>query len=153
MIDNYSRYQKGLTLSTLKPSIKGLCACGCGRELTGRQTKWASSECRDNAYVSFAIVKGDNEIIRQELFKRDKGFCCMCGVYDDKWESDHVIPVIFGGSGCALLNFQTLCRDCHKEKTKLQSIWYSKLKQFPDRQPLSFVACVYMPLEKLNISF
>lgn len=118
MLNSYARYQKGLTLDDVFPSRNGVvCACGCGRELSPRQRKWASPKCRTWAFHQFAIIKGDNKIIRKELFKRDQGFCHSCGVYHHKWEADHIIAVSEGGSACDLSNFQTLCPDCHKAKT------------------------------------
>ncbi|HZL11559.1 MAG TPA: HNH endonuclease signature motif containing protein [Prolixibacteraceae bacterium] len=139
MIDYYRRYQKGLTLNDVYKSNSGFCACGCGKELVGRQIKWASVECRDMAYVLFAIRQGNIDIIRVELFKRDKGFCYQCGVYDNYWEADHIIPVKFGGGGCNLSNYQTLCKVCHKEKTKLQTKLYPTKEQSPDMQQIIFV--------------
>jgi 5-methylcytosine-specific restriction endonuclease McrA len=112
-----ARYQKGLTLERLFPSRKGFCACGCGKPLTGRRRKWATDECCDRAYIQFAIIKGDTRIIREELFKRDQGFCYCCGQFDSNWQADHIIPVKEGGGATGLHNFQTLCQECHKEKT------------------------------------
>lgn len=120
MIDLELRYQKGLTLNDLFPKEEGQCACGCGQALTGRRTKWASRECNDKAYVKFAILKGNNGVIRKELFKRDLGYCHNCGVYDSNWEADHIISVFKGGGACELDNFQTLCQYCHKQKTNTQ---------------------------------
>lgn len=117
----YIRYQKGLTVEHLFPKNNGVCACGCGSELTGRKTKWASNECAYNAFVSFAIVKGDTSVIRSELLKIDKGFCRNCGVYDGQWQADHIKPVHKGGGACHIDNLQTLCTDCHKEKTYNES--------------------------------
>lgn len=116
-----ARYQKGLILSDIYPSINRFCACGCGKSLTIRQKKWASIECRTNAYILFAIIKGDNSIVRQEVFKRDQGYCYNCGVFDDKWQVDHIKPVAEGGSACTINNFQTLCLECHKNKSYIAS--------------------------------
>lgn len=33
------------------------------------------------------------------------------------WEADHIIPVALGGGQCGLENYQTLCVQCHQEKT------------------------------------
>ena len=59
MINSTLRYQKGLTLGRIFPSIPGFCACGCGQALFGRKAKWASESCRTNAYIQFAVLKGD----------------------------------------------------------------------------------------------
>ncbi len=117
MINLNSRYQKGLTVNDLFPAKKGVCACDCNEPLTGKRRKWATTSCSDSAYISFAIVKGDTRIIRQELFTRDQGYCLNCGVFDEYWQADHKVPVHGGGGGSGLDNFQTLCVDCHQDKS------------------------------------
>ncbi|MCE5329628.1 HNH endonuclease [bacterium] len=64
--------------------------------------------------------------MREELFKRDNGFCSTCGVYNDNWQADHILPVSKGGGACNLDNFQTICPHCHKIKTKDQ--YFAHLK-------------------------
>jgi 5-methylcytosine-specific restriction endonuclease McrA len=120
IFDNKTRYQKGLVLNSIYPPIKGFCACGCGISLKGRQTKWASRECNDRVYYEFAIIKGNTGVIRKALHAIDKGFCRQCGVYDSNWQADHIYPVEFGGGACGLDNYQTLCQQCHLEKTRTQ---------------------------------
>ncbi|MBY0424630.1 MAG: HNH endonuclease [Cytophagales bacterium] len=117
MIDNKLRYQKGLALEHLFPKRNNECACGCGNELEGRKRKWYSDYCRRKSLYIFYIVKGDTKAIREILYQIDKGFCRCCGVYDEFWEADHIIPVYEGGGACFLDNLQTLCKDCHQEKT------------------------------------
>lgn len=122
MLNKHTRYQKGLYMAQLFPSVEGICACGCQRELPKGRKKWFSDECQLQAYFTFAIIKGDNKIIRQSIYNRDKGFCHSCGAYSHNWNADHILPVHQGGGGCSLDNFQTLCQDCHAEKTQHQSI-------------------------------
>ena len=117
-IDKFKRQQSCLILEDLYPTRKGVCCCGCNTPLIGKQRRWASKECTNKAYITYAIVAGSSDIIRKELFKRDKGFCQNCGVLSDDWQADHIIPVYKGGGGCNLDNYQTLCLDCHKTKTK-----------------------------------
>lgn len=100
---------------------KRKCKCGCGQKLTGRRTVWATDECSGQAYYVYAILNGDTGIIRDKLYERDKGFCKKCGVESKNWDADHIIPVHLGGGGCGLDNFQTLCKDCHLEKTVLEA--------------------------------
>lgn len=118
MIDVYSRYQKRLKLFHLYPTIDGVCCCGCGQELTGRKKRWASEECQRIAVTQYFIIKGDTQVIRRHLELRDNSICASCGNISDDWEADHIIPVYKGGGGCTLDNFQTLCKKCHKHKTK-----------------------------------
>lgn len=120
-IDRFSRYQPKLRINHLFPKLKGYCSCGCGRKLSGRQKRWFSDECRESAYHHFLVIKGDQQIIRYKLFLKEKGFCRNCGVYCERWEADHIIPVHLGGGGCDITNYQTLCYDCHKEKSNKEA--------------------------------
>lgn len=119
-INHRVRYQKGLKVSHIFVAAKGVCACGCKKPLTGRQKKWASRECNDKAYNTLAIVKGNNRAIRKALFRKEEGFCRHCGVFDSKWQADHIRPVQNNGGGYGIENFQTLCESCHNEKTRDQ---------------------------------
>lgn len=96
------------------------CACGCEIELTGRKTRWASKECSDLAYDFYAVRYGHSSHIRSAVFQRDQGACRTCGLVckESEWQADHIVEVHQGGGGCGLDNFQTLCVDCHKDKTK-----------------------------------
>ena len=117
-VDHTARYQSDLKISDLFPiRDDGLCACGCDGPLTGRRTRWASTDCNARALNTFWIIKGDSGRISYWLSVRDKGVCAQCGE-QKPWEADHIIPVSEGGGGCNLDGYQTLCGDCHKEKTK-----------------------------------
>lgn len=117
LFNPYKRTQN-VKLSLLTSSINGCCACGCGVKLKGKQVKWASKNCCDSFYRKYEVYRGNTNIIRQELYSIDRGYCRNCGVLDPNWQADHIIPVHKGGGACGLENFQTLCLDCHKEKTK-----------------------------------
>ena len=127
MLDYYRRYQIGLKLDHLFPEKEDkTCACGCGMQLTGRKKKWFNNRCKKESLNHFYIIKGDVQIIRYNLFELDGGHCRNCGVYDENWQADHITPVSMGGGACSLENFQTLCNDCHKEKTfNLNRVPYS----------------------------
>lgn len=127
MLNKFSRYQIGLRMEMLFPTnLGGFCSCGCGNRLVGKKRKWHSDECKKYALNLFYIVKGDNAVIRENLANRDGGFCFECGVYDEKWQADHIWPVFKGGGACSLDNFQTLCSACHSEKSFI-------LDRIPDR--------------------
>lgn len=119
-LNPFTRYQKGLVISDIFPSnSQGLCACGCGRNLSGRQKRWSSKECESHALTQFLIIKGDTKTIRKELHKRDAGVCVHCGC-EDHWHADHILPVHKGGGASTLDNFNTLCARCHENKTQAQ---------------------------------
>lgn len=123
MINVYLRYQKGLSLECLFPTRSDrTCSCGCGKSLSNRKRKWASSVCRDSSYVRFAIIKGDTDIIRLELNKIYNSICCSCGEKTQSWEADHILPVQYGGGGCEINNFQLLCKFCHLKKTNFYTL-------------------------------
>jgi hypothetical protein len=77
---------------------------------------------------------------RQQVKKRDKGTCRLCGfnvvkahrewtrakppagdraarrawrAARPRWEADHIVPVADGGGECGLENYRLLCRPCH----------------------------------------
>ncbi len=131
MLNYFKRYQVGLTLNDLYPALEGICACGCGSKLTKGKKKWFTQECRQEAYIKFAIVKGDTAVIRSQLYALDHGACRCCGEITKDWQADHILPVFEGGAGCDLSNFQTLCKDCHS----LKSISYPKQQQSLHMQP------------------
>jgi 5-methylcytosine-specific restriction endonuclease McrA len=129
-IDPYKRFQEGLKVIHLFPSIPGVCACGCGEVLEGRQKRWASPEHGTQAHRQWAIIQGRGNYIRDALRERDKGVCAHCGIdaSRDGWHADHITPVFMGGGGCDLDGYQTLCIPCHKVKTKveLREIYYGR---------------------------
>jgi 5-methylcytosine-specific restriction protein A len=78
--------------------------------------------------------------VRQQVKKRDRGICQMCGANvlkahrewarakpaaadrrerrrwreaRPRWEADHIVAVADGGGECALENYRLLCRACH----------------------------------------
>ena len=57
-----------------------------------------------------------NKALRQKVLERDNGLCAVCGVYDAKWQADHILDLQFGGKD-TLDNLQTLCRRHHTDKT------------------------------------
>lgn len=122
MIDLFKRYQSGLRLVDLYPLRKdNKCACGCGKELPPRKRRWHSLRCQEKAVISFFIVKGNNQVIREKVFERDGGYCNSCGIFCKNWQADHILPVFLGGAACGLDNFQSLCKHCHKQKTHKES--------------------------------
>lgn len=120
-LNKFQRLQSNFKLEELYPSIPFKCACGCGLRLTGRRTRWATDQCVPKIITGFLILSGNVQVIRHELYKKQEGYCQKCGLKTDDWEADHIIPVHKGGG---LENFQTLCKDCHKEKTALEMAEY-----------------------------
>lgn len=57
---------------------------------------------------------------RDEIFKRDRYTCQVCQRVGGELELDHIVNVARGGTD-ADHNLQTICTDCHKTKTHLES--------------------------------
>ena len=58
-----------------------------------------------------------NEQEKIKLLKEYKNCCAICEVKANDYEIDHIVPLSAGGSN-DIENFQPLCKDCHKQKSK-----------------------------------
>lgn len=128
-INKYKRTQN-IGMEEMFPRLSPKCACGCGKELQGRRTKWATDECMLFAANVLGIINGDAQIISKWLrIYFGQWACCKCGLCDSYKEyknglcvstihKDHILAVVNGGGGCWLSNYQLLCEDCHFKKTK-----------------------------------
>ena len=59
------------------------------------------------------------QAVRLNVLVRDSWRCSTCGKYGN--EVDHIRPLKRGGDPWAESNLQTLCRDCHIEKTRKEN--------------------------------
>ena len=57
---------------------------------------------------------------REDIFKREKYTCQVCGRVGGELELDHILNVARGGTDDAS-NLQTICTACHKPKTHAES--------------------------------
>jgi hypothetical protein len=85
-------------------------------------------------------IRSSPSYVRQQVKKRDRGTCRLCGfnvvkahrewtrskppagdraarrewrAVRPRWEADHIVPVADGGGECGLDNYRLLCRACH----------------------------------------
>jgi 5-methylcytosine-specific restriction endonuclease McrA len=114
----------------------------CGQEVPPRRSTFCSAEC-----VHEWRLRTDPNYLREQVFRRDKGYCALCHadtvrVYSwlrrlrgpvkakalaewglkgmtrrSLWDADHVLPVVEGGGECDLSNLRTLCLKCHRKVT------------------------------------
>jgi 5-methylcytosine-specific restriction endonuclease McrA len=61
-----------------------------------------------------------NKRLKKLVEERDHGICAVCGIYDAKWESDHIHEIWASGPD-DIDNLQTLCRRHHQDKTAEQT--------------------------------
>lgn len=120
-LNPYERVQSKLKFHHLfpKPRKKGKCRCGCRKKVKPPRRVWATDECSQAASDYYMLIKGYQSFVRRQVYARDKGVCAHCGKRCGRkgWEADHILEVVYGGGGCGLDNYQTLCVDCHKVKT------------------------------------
>jgi 5-methylcytosine-specific restriction endonuclease McrA len=90
------------------------------RWCSGRVVRPRRTFCGD-ACVHEWKIRSSPEYVRDQIKKRDKGRCRLCGVNVVrarlKWEADHILPVADGGGECGLDNYRLLCRPCHLRVT------------------------------------
>ena len=122
--------RRELSMELLFPKKKdGLCDCGCGQKLQGRQSRWATAICAEFAWMVYAVIAGRRHELRLCLKVYHGRTCAVCaqvptrvpgkrGRLRSGLEWDHIIPVHQGGGACWLSNYRPLCTDCHKAKTK-----------------------------------
>lgn len=61
--------------------------------------------------------------VRGVVLQRDKHLCAPCsnvGRVTEATEVDHRMPIVEGGTN-ELENLQAVCRECHKQKTQIES--------------------------------
>lgn len=80
-------------------------------------------------------------ILRLAALTRDGYRCVQCG-RPGRLEVDHIRPIKNGGERYAMANLQTLCRQCHFEKTgrenekvKGRAAWGARLRLIQGGQP------------------
>lgn len=112
------------------PNGERLCRNCRGRMPDDKRKHNCSAECTKEW-----MCKTSPTAMRQAVFERDKGICAACGAdtmigwvrsplwrhiargTGDRWQADHIKPVIEGGGECGLGNYRTLCIPCHKAET------------------------------------
>lgn len=101
--------------------------CGLPKEKWKRRKDWTccSANCTD-IYWKKLVICFDWQSMRKKVFERDKHRCVECGsdgITHTNYEyveldADHIIPIALGGDEWEIDNLQTLCKKCHKIKTK-----------------------------------
>ena len=123
------------------PNGRSLCRW-CNLEVPPRRFTFCSEWC-----VNEWKLRTDPGYVREQVFRRDRGICALCGCdartayFDLKrsrgthrlrllarwglkrltrtslWDADHVVAVVEGGGECDLENLRTLCLICHRQQT------------------------------------
>ena len=131
---------------------------GCGLKKTAwkRRKDWkcCSSKCTKK-FLSMYYHFGWSDM-RDKVFERDKNTCQVCGfiavatkevrdyfgeerefnvkTISSQLDADHILPIALGGDEWEFKNIQTLCKVCHKAKTKVDMKRISVERKVPHNQ-------------------
>ena len=106
---------------------KGICRW-CGKKIIENKIHKTRKSWHQDCATDYMIIHHPTEA-RKHIWKRDKGKCNECGKQCTRrsWDLDHIKPLMeqkglqeheLDWSYYELQNMQTLCRPCHKKKTK-----------------------------------
>ena len=106
---------------------KGICRW-CGKKIIENKKHNTRKTWHQDCATDYMIIYHSTEA-RKHIWKRDRGKCNGCGKQCTRrgWDLDHVKPLMeqkglkeqeLDWSYYKLNNMQTLCRPCHKKKTK-----------------------------------
>ena len=106
---------------------KGICRW-CGKKIIENKIHNTRKSWHQDCATDYMIIFHPTEA-RKHIWKRDKGKCFICGMSCTRrtWDLDHIKPLMeqkglqeyeLDWSYYKLDNMQTLCRPCHKKKTK-----------------------------------
>lgn len=127
-IDPFKR-NPGLGMELLFPKLKGLCACGCGKNAKASeqfkedgvtptwQRKWHNDVCAAFAADVCSILNNNFQKPSKYITWYYGNHCSECGKDSYDVELDHLHGVKFGGGGAWLSNYKWKCRSCHVDKT------------------------------------
>ena len=92
----------------------GLCV-ECGRGLASHRTPYCSRRCRWRFHGHYFW-----DSARSYVMLRDRYTCQLCHTRRRARELDvdHIVEIAVGGAALEYSNLQTVCRGCHREKTR-----------------------------------
>jgi 5-methylcytosine-specific restriction endonuclease McrA len=87
----------------------------CGRALPSGRTPYCSRRCRWRFHGHYFW-----DSARSFVLLRDRYTCQACGVRRRarELEVDHLVEIARGGAALDYANLRTVCRNCHREKTR-----------------------------------
>jgi 5-methylcytosine-specific restriction endonuclease McrA len=87
----------------------------CDRALAGHRTPYCSRRCRWKFHGHYFW-----DSARSYVLLRDRYTCRVCGVRRRARELDvdHIVEIALGGAALEYSNLQTVCRTCHRAKTR-----------------------------------
>ena len=86
----------------------------CGKPIPPNHRYYCSDTCRKLFHIKYKDYISWKEL-RRKVLERDNYTCVICGKPAE--EIDHIVPISMGGAMFDMNNLQSLCKQCHKEKT------------------------------------
>lgn len=88
----------------------------CDKPVAEERRHYCSRKCMDEFNRNNTWF-----FVRKDILRRDNYRCSICKKRFRKaeLEVDHIIPVQMGGKFFEKANLRTLCKECHKAKSKL----------------------------------
>jgi 5-methylcytosine-specific restriction endonuclease McrA len=87
----------------------------CGRTLPSRRSPYCSRRCQWQFHGHFFW-----DSARSYVMLRDRYTCRICGARHRArdLDVDHIVEIARGGAALEYSNLQTVCRACHRQKTR-----------------------------------
>ena len=87
----------------------------CGKGLPSHRTPYCSRRCQWRFHGHYFW-----DSARSYVMLRDRYTCRLCGQRRRARELDvdHIVEIALGGAALQYSNLQTVCRPCHREKTR-----------------------------------
>ncbi len=88
----------------------------CDNTVAQNRRHYCSRECMEEFNRNHSWL-----FVRKDVLKRDRYKCSICNKRFRKrdLDVDHIIPLRMGGQLFDKKNLRTLCRECHRAKTRL----------------------------------
>ncbi len=88
----------------------------CDEQVAKSRRHYCSQKCMDEFNRNNSWF-----FIRKDVLRRDRYTCSICKTRMRKkfLDVDHIIPLQMGGQLYDKANLRTLCKECHKAKSKL----------------------------------
>jgi 5-methylcytosine-specific restriction endonuclease McrA len=103
----------------------------CSRPLASHRTPYCSRTCQWKFHGHYFW-----DSARSYVMLRDRYRCQICGVRRRARELDvdHIVEIARGGAALEYSNLQTVCRQCHRSKTRA---FLAEVRRRPDHPPRS----------------
>jgi len=98
--------------------LRKLCR-NCEEPVSTSRRHYCSAQC-----MNYYFFNHTWSIVRQDILKRDGLRCSICEKRKPKalLDVDHIIPVRLGVNPYDKRNLRTLCKECHKAKTRFDRL-------------------------------